>query len=147
MKGKERFIVTIIAFFLLFSMSIGYAVYSIRTNVGGMAALYGNGDVVISNAVLTNYKNLQNPVNPTINGKSISFSLNFFVARTEEALNDQYYATYQITITNDSVFDYRFSAGDFHPSISTQEESAEISYLLEGIEVDEVIPSKESKTF
>ena len=147
MKGKERFIVTIIAFFLLFSMSIGYAVYSIRTNVGGTAALYGNGDVVISNAVLTNYKNLQNPVNPTVNGKSISFSLNFFVARTEEALNDQYYATYQITITNDSVFDYRFSAGDFHPSISTQEESAEISYLLEGIEVDEVIPSKESKTF
>ena len=59
MKGKERFIVTIIAFFLLFSMSIGYAVYSIRTNVGGTAALYGNGDVVISNAVLTNYNNLQ----------------------------------------------------------------------------------------
>ena len=148
MKGKERFLVTLIALFLFFSMSIGYAVFTARTNINGTSTFTKNGKITISNAVLTNYRNLQNPVNPTIDGMSISFMLDFYVARTEEALNDDYFATYQITIDNDTFFDYSFSSGDFHASITTpNEEDAEISYLLEWIEPNEIIPSKETKTF
>ena len=148
MKGKERFLVTLVVLFLFFSMSIGYAIYGARTNVNGVATFSKNGEVTISSAVLTNYENLVNPANPVVNGRTISFSLNFNVARTEEALNDDYFATYQITISNDSVFDYTFSSADFTPSLSTQnEEDIEISYSLDEIEMGEVIPSKDSKTF
>ena len=148
MKGKERLIVSLLALFLFLSMSVGYALYSLRLNVTGSATFTKNGAVTISSAVLTNYKNLQNPANPVIDGTDISFVLNFFVARTEEALNDDYYATYQITVDNDSVFDYHFSTADFNASLTTgNEEDVAITYLIEGIETDEVIPSKETKTF
>ncbi len=147
MKGKERLVVSLLALFLFLSMSVGYAIYSVRLNVNGSSTFTKNGAITISSAVLTNYKNLQNPSNPTIDGMGISFSLNFFVARTEEALNDDYFVTYQITIDNDSVFDYHFSSEDFDATLTLgNEEDAQISYLLEGIETDEVIPSKETKT-
>ena len=148
MKGKERLIVSLLALFLFLSMSIGYALYSARVNVNGAATFSHNGAITISSAILTNYKNLQNPVNPTIDGTDVSFALEFFVARTEEALNDEYKAVYQITIDNDSVFDYHFSATDFNVSLSVgNEDDVEISYLLEGITTNELIPSKETKTF
>ena len=148
MKDKGRMVVSIIFFCLLFSIGIGYATYTRQTTVGGTATFYRNGEVTITSAILTDYKNLQNPNNPVVNDKNISFDLNFYVARTQEALNDEYYATYQITISNDSVFDYKFRAADFTPSLNTQnEEDIEVSYYLEGIEVDENIPSKSTKTF
>lgn len=148
MKGKERILVTLVFLFLFFTMSIGYALYSARINTNGTATFIKNGEITISSAVLTSYENLLNPANPTVDGRSISFNLNFNVARTDEALNDEYSATYQITISNDSVFDYTFSSADFAPSLSTQnEEDIEISYFLDGITMGEVIPSKDTKTF
>ena len=148
MKSKEQIIVTLLALFIFFSMSIGYAVYGARVNISGNSTFFKNGVVSISSAVLIDSKNLQNPENPTVDGTKISFNLNFFVDRTEEALNDDYYATYQITISNDSVYDYTFQAGNFTPSLTTaNNDDMEISYSIEGIVQNEVIPSKESKTF
>ena len=148
MKGKERLIVSLLALFLFLSMSIGYAIYTFRLNINGSSTFVKNGAITISSAVLTNYENLQNPENPTIDGTRISFGLDFFVARTDEALNANYYATYQITIDNDSVFDYLFSAADFGVSLTMgNEEDVAITYLLDGIETNELIPSKDTKTF
>ena len=148
MKSKEQIIVTLLALFIFFSMSIGYAVYGANVNVSGNSTFFRNGVVSISSAVLTDYKNLQNPQNPEVDGTRISFDLNFFVDRTEEALNDDYYATYQITISNDSVYDYTFLTSNFTPSLTTENsEDMEVSYSISGIVQNEVIPSKESKTF
>lgn len=147
MKTKGRLIITLVFFCFLFTMSIGYALYHIQNNISAQATFLKNGEITITSAILTDYHNLQNPENPTINDKNISFNLNFYVARTEEALNDTYYATYQITITNDSVFAYNFQSGDFNPSLNTQNEDIEITYEINGIEANEIIPSKSSKTF
>ena len=148
MKGKERIIVTLMALFIFCFTTVGYAVYTVNANITGQAKFLKNGSVIIESAILTDYKNLENPANPQINDTRISFDLNFNVARTDEALNDDYYATYTITITNDSVYDYTFQAGNFTPSLNTESnEDMSVSYHLDGITPNEVIPSKESKTF
>lgn len=148
MKDKGRIVITIVFFCLLFSMSIGYATYISKTNINGNATFYKNGKITISSAVLTDYKNLQNPINPIIEDTNISFNLNFYVPRTEEGLNDTYYATYQVTIDNDSVFDYIFKSSDFSTDLNIQNaEDIELSYSTEGIEINEVIPTKSTKTF
>ena len=148
MKDKGRIVITIVFFCLLFSMSIGYATYISKTNINGNATFYKNGKITISSAVLTDYKNLQNPINPIIEDTNISFNLNFYVPRTEEGLNDTYYATYQVTIDNDSVFDYIFKSSDFSTDLNIQNaEDIELSYFTEGIEINEVIPAKSTKTF
>ena len=148
MKDKGRIVITIVFFCLLFSMSIGYATYISKTNINGNATFYKNGKITISSAVLTDYKNLQNPINPIIEDTNISFNLNFYVPRTEEGLNDTYYATYQVTIDNDSVFDYIFKSSDFSTDLNIQNaEDIELSYSTEGIEINEVIPAKSTKTF
>ena len=66
MKDKGRIVITIVFFCLLFSMSIGYATYISKTNINGNATFYKNGKITISSAVLTDYENLQNPINPII---------------------------------------------------------------------------------
>lgn len=148
MKNKEKIIITLIALFLFVTMSIGYATYSLRLDASGQATFTKNGSLIISNAILTDYKNLQNPQNPTINGNSIAIDLNFTVARTQEALDDDYYATYTITVLNDSFYDKRFESGIFNPSVSTNEnEDMTVNYSVDGISLNEIIPSKETKTF
>ena len=147
MKNKSRLIITLVFISLLFTMSVGYAIYGARTTITGTSTFKYNGDVYISSAIITDYKNLQNVENPTVNGTTVSFNLNFFVPRTEEGLNDTYYATYQVTIENDSVFDYVFKASDFTPNINNQNQDMDVSFSVDGIELDEEIPSKSNKTF
>lgn len=148
MKGKERIIVTLMALFIFCFTTVGYAVYTVSANVSGQAKFLKNGSVIIASAVLTDYKNLENPENPQVADTTIIFNLNFNVARTDEALADDYYATYTITISNDSVYDYIFQAGNFTPSLNTQNNTdMSISYSIDGIEPNDVIPSKESRTF
>ena len=148
MKGKERIIITIIALFIFSFMSIGYAMYEKNIFTSGNAKFIKNGEVYLSSAILTNHKNLLNPADPIIDGNNIEINLHFNVSRTEESLNDEYSATYTITITNDSFYDYNYSSSGFSPSVNMEnQDDMEIIYMIEGIENNEIIPSKESKTF
>ena len=148
MKGKERTIITILALFLFSFMSIGYAMYEVKITTSGHATFTKNGEVYLSSAILTNHHNLLNPENPEIDGTNIRINLHFNVPKTEEGINDEYSAAYTITITNDSFFDYTYSSSSFNPSVNMEnQEDVEIVYTLDGIENNEIIPSKESKTF
>ena len=146
MKGKERIIVTLIAFFLFCFMSVGYATYGANVSVQGQAKFLKNGEVYIDSAVLSGHKNLTNPVNPEVEGKRISFDLDFDVPRTEEGLQDDYYATYTITIVNDTVFNYTFNQSSFIPELNLSNNDGQITYDLSGIQNGEQINSKEAKT-
>ena len=146
MKGKERIVVTLIALFLFCFMSVGYATYEVNLGVQGQARFLKNGDVYIDSAILSNYKNLTNPTNPQIEGKTISFDLGFNVPRTEEGLQDDYYATYDITIVNDTVFDYTFNPTSFVPELNLSNNDGQITYNISGIQNGEKIGSKEAKT-
>lgn len=146
MKGKERLVVTLIALFLFCFMSIGYATYEVNLGVQGQARFLKNGEVYIDSAILSNYKNLTNPTNPQVEGKTISFDLGFNVPRTEEGLQDDYYATYDITIVNDTVFDYTFNPTSFVPELNLSNNDGQITYNISGIQNGEQIASKEAKT-
>jgi len=146
MKGKERLFITLIALFLFCFMSVGYATYGVNISSMGQAKFLKNGEVYIDSAILSNNKNLLNPTNPTVEGKTITFDLSFNVPRTDEALQDDYFATYDITIVNDTVFDYTFNSTSFIPELNLSNEDGEITYTLTGIENGEKINSKEAKT-
>ena len=148
MKSKERLIVTLVALFLFAATSVGYALYNVYLNTSGHATFAKNGKVAITNATLFSYSNLDNPQNPTYTDDHISFSLKFTVARNQAAFNKEYSATYEITIANNSFYDYNFSASTFTPSAQTEANTDMIvSYTLDGIEIGETIPSGSSKTF
>ena len=148
MKGKGNFIITLIALFLFGSISIGYAAYGARGEISGTATFTKNGEVIISSAVLTGYQNLLNPEDPVIDGRNIELELHFNVPQTEEALADVYSATYTITITNNSFLNYRYETSNFNPSIAIQnQDDFDLVYYTEGIEINEIIPALESKTF
>ena len=148
MKSKESIIVTLIALLLFAFTSVGYAVYNAQARIEGQSTFTKNGEIVISSAILTDYKNLLNQENPTIDGHSIHFNMNFNVAPTEEALQDEYYGLYTITISNNTFYDYTFNEAHFNPSLTTiNNEDMEVSYELEGIEAGDVIPTLDSVTF
>ena len=146
MKGKGRLIVTLTALLLFCFMSVGYATYGAHTSVLGEAKFLKNGDVYIESAVLSDNKNLVNPTNPEVEGKRISFDLDFNVPRTDEGLQDDYYATYTITIVNDTVFNYTFSPSSFVPELTLSNNDGQITYDISGIQDGEQINSKEAKT-
>ncbi len=148
MKSKERVIVTLIALLLFASMTVGYAVYGVQTRIEGQSTFHKNGTITISSATLTDFKNLINQENPLVDGTSIHFDCNFNVPRTEEALQDDYYAEYTITISNNTFYDYIFETTDFNPTLATiNNENIEVSYSLDGIELGDSIPTLSDVTF
>lgn len=147
MNNKFRLIVTIIVLSIFLLMSVGYATYNIRTSIGGKVGFNANGEVAITNVVLSDYSNLSNPENPTYTKDSISFDLVFNVDNNS-ALAYDYYAEYDVTITNDSFYDYEFASSVFTPSIDTStNENMNVDYVLDGIELGEIIPALDSKSF
>ena len=147
MKSKESLIVTLIALLLFAFTSVGYAIYSVENRIEGQGTFAKNGKVQITSAILTDNKNLDNIEDPTFEDTTIHFNLNFNVPRTEEALQDEYYATYAITISNNSFYDSIFEASHFNPSLSTiNNEDMDVSYELEGIEMGDTISSLTATT-
>lgn len=147
MNNKFRLIVTIIVLSIFILMSVGYATYNIKTKIAGEVSLGANGEVAITNVVLSDYSNLSNPGAPTFTKDSVSFDLVFNV-ENNSALDDDYYAEYDVTITNDSFFGYEFASSVFTPSVETSaNENMNVDYVLDGIEPGEIIPALESKTF
>lgn len=148
MKSKERLFITLIALFLFISMSVGFALYNAYVGTTGHATFTKNGKVAITSATLYSYSNLDNPQNPSYTDDKISFSLKFTVARSQSAFNKEYSATYEITISNGSFYDYAFSANTFSPSAETEANADMIvTYTLDGIEIGDTIPSGETRTF
>lgn len=148
MKSKQRLIVSLIALFIFASMSVGYALYNANVNVSGKATFKKSGKVAITNAVISDYSNVKNPTNPTYTDDKISFSITFNSVSARADFNKEYYATYTITIKNDSFYDYTFSATTFSPSLETSSNTDMIvTYSTDGLEINDVIPSGEERTF
>ena len=147
MKNKYRLIITIITIFIFLFTTIGYAVYGARVTTQGSVYFGKNGEIAITNVTLTSNNNLQNPEDPTFTKDSINFNLNFNVP-SNSALDDEYSATYSITISNTSFYDYEFASAVFNPSIeTTNNPNMNVLYELSGIEVGETIPELSTKTF
>lgn len=147
MKNKSRLIITIITISIFLFTTVGYAVYGAKVRTQGSVYFGKNGEIAITNVSLTSNHNLQNPEDPTFTKDSINFNLNFTVP-SNSALDDEYSATYNITISNTSFYDYSFASAVFNPSIeTTNNQNMDVSYELSGIEVGEIIPELSTKTF
>ncbi len=147
MNKKQSLIVTIITLSIFLFTSVGFAIYNVNLSVNGTGLFPKNGEIFISNVVLSSYSNLENPADPVFTNDSISFDLNF-VVESNSNLDDDYSATYDITITNESFFPYAFASSVFNPSVETiNNQDMNISYDITGIEVGEIIPKLSSKTF
>lgn len=110
-------------------------------------AKFLTGVIAITNVSLSDYSNLQNPVNPSFTNDSVSFDLNFSVLNNS-SLDDDYYAEYDVTITNDTLEDYSFASSIFTPSVATSTNTdMDVEYIIDGIEAGDIIPSEDSATF
>ena len=58
MNNKFRLIVTILVLSIFLLMSVGYATYNIKTKIAGEVSLGANGEVAITNVILSDYSNL-----------------------------------------------------------------------------------------
>ncbi len=146
-NNKLILIISIITFSIFLSMSVGYAIYGARMTGTGSVTFKAPGIIAITDVTLSGHSNLTNPSNPEYTQDSIIFDLDFFV-ENNSALQDEYYADYLVTITNDTFNDYNFASPLFNPSIETQNnENMNVTYDLIGIDLGDTIPSSESKTF
>ena len=147
-KNSAIYLVTI-AFLTLF-LGIGYAtVNNVSLVISGSAESLENGEVEIINVTLSDYSTyLKNPTNPQFTANSIFFDLTFNVPREQNAYGYDYHASYEVTLKNDSLFDYQFASSMFTPSITTQNDpDMDVTYSLEDIELNETIPAKTTRVF
>ena len=147
MNNKQRLVITVVTFLAFALMSVGFATYRIKLNIAGVATFTKNGKIAITNVTLVSSNNITDPQSPTFTDDSINFNLDFSVNNNSE-LTQEYSATYEITMTNTSFYDYHFASSMFTPNVQTTNGGdVDVTFSLEGIEIGEVIPSGESKTF
>ena len=137
----------------VFSMAIGYAtINNVNLTINGTASLAENGNVTISSARLNTYENVVTS-DPSIN--STHDAINFNISTTVETAEDlevNHFARYQVTIDNDSLYDYRVTPNTFNATISSgNSEDIIITSTIEDAEGNQannaIIPKKSSSTF
>ena len=144
MKKKISYLILFLLLFVFSFLTVGYALYSKNLGISGNVRLKSQGDVYIANVILSDSSNLTNASNPEFTDTSIDFNFEF----NGEGMNDTYFAEYDITIVNDTFYDYEFGSSKFTPDISFGEtNNATIDFTFEDITEGEIIPSGGSKTF
>lgn len=147
MNNKSRLIITVVTFLAFALMSVGFATYRIRLNVAGVATFTKNGKIAITNVALVSSSNITDPQDPTFTDNSINFNLDFHVQNHND-LTQEYKATYEVTLSNTSFYDYIFASATFTPTIeTTNNTNLEVSFTVEDVEAGDVIASGETKTF
>ena len=145
MKNKivQISIFLIVILFVVFS-GVGFATYGASLFARGTTIITTQGKIRISNVILTDNNNLTNTENPSFSDENIDFHFAF----SGNGMNDTYYAVYNITISNDSFYDYTFGSDKFTPDIDFGDTAnATIDFTFEDIEEGEKIPSRTSRTF
>lgn len=141
-KTKIEIIIGILVISIFVLETVGYAYYNQILNIGGNLVLKSDGKVEITNVVLNSQVGAVEKSAPTFNDNSVSANVEFNVTD----INLSYEISYDVTITNDSSYDYVFSNTDFSTDISVNDGS-QVNLLINGISLGDPIPKKSSKTF
>lgn len=145
--------VSILLAVVLSFVSIGYAVYGQKLNVLGNITFENNQGVVaiteVTFVTASSYNASANPA-PSVDGQSIDFNLEF--AKEQGTTHNDYRAVFEITIENDTYYDYGFNLANFQPVITNSQgipvEDELTIYLAEdGPQLGDTIPAGESITF
>lgn len=91
--------------------------------------------------------NVLNQQNPTFSDMSANFNVTF--KRADDATTNDFKATYEVELTNDSYSNYIFRGFDFNPVItaSSDEDSAVLHLEVEGVTNGETLAPGSSKRF
>ncbi len=147
-KSYTNIIVVALLLVVLGAMTVGFAFYRQTLNIGGSAIVVGNGNIYISNVTVGTLRNAT--TTPTYDASSIDFNLYF--DSTNATNNTDYSATYTITVTNDSVYDYAWVMPGYTPTVYGMNmekyyDTSQIRYTVSGISAGDTIPSKGSATY
>ena len=147
--NKTSIIIFILFVFAITFMTVGFALYGKTLNFGGTAILKKNGKVYISNVrtISTNH----GTANPEHTDTNIDFNMEFTTTQSQSDAND-YGAVFEVTITNESFYDYTYSMPSYSPTINRKSngapiDSSYIGYTTEGIDTGDIIEKGTSKTF
>lgn len=144
-KNKSQLMITILVLFAISFMTVGFARYNQVVNLGGTAVVKPDGKLTIHAVQFIEGANYEHEPQPNVlQGSNVNFDLAFETV-TDSSAN--YYAIYNITIKNDSSYDYVYSIPGYHPTIQNGLYDDYIEYEISQISAGEVIAAKSEKTF
>lgn len=147
-KNKSFIIVVILFIIALAFMTVGFAAYNQLLNISGTATLKPDGKIYIKSVQVTSKSTTATvSPDPTFTETSITnFNLSF---ATDNNLSTQYYAVYEITIANESSYDFIYRYPNY--SLTVTKDGRTYGNLLtvttNGISNGETIPSGTDKVF
>lgn len=106
-------IIGILVFVVLFSLTVGYALYSQILSLDGNVAVKTQGDFYINRVSYISGSNVDTTKTPTHTDKTINFNLVF----TSAGLDADYTAVYEIEVNNDTFYDQTFNGFVFAPKV------------------------------
>lgn len=132
--------ILIISIFVL--ETAGYAHYNQLLGIAVDLSLKADGEVVITNVVLNSATNAIETATPIYSNRDINLFNEFNVT----TLENTYEISYNITIANNTHYDYVFTNNDFNYSITVQDDSS-LDVYLDGIAIGDAIPKMSEITF
>ncbi len=144
--------VSILLAVVLSFISVGYAVYGQRLSVLGNVVFQNNqGVVAITDVTFVSASSYNSSANPAHTDDSVDFNLTF--AKEQGTTHSDYRAVFEVTIDNDTYYDYEFNLANFQPVIqNSQHIDVDPSYLTvylapDGPQLGDSIPAGDSITF
>src|SRR5574344_781519 len=141
---KNQSIILLIAFITILSfISVGFASYNQLTSFSGLAHVLKGGKVEITNISLVSSSNVQSSATPTFNEQNATFNIVF------GGTDSIYQAVYEVTITNNSVYNYNYAGFNYNPTVTSANGTGvgTLSVTTTGITNGDVIAPGDSKTF
>ena len=122
---KPEVIIGLLLLFVISALTVGYARYSTVISLNGTSTFRPNGKVRISNITIANSQNLSDESH-TVDGMNVGFNVKF----NNQGEGAGYYITYEITVTNDSFYEYEFTPASYVPNVSATASTVNVSYEL-----------------
>ena len=141
-SNKIELIIGIIIISIFVFETIGFAHYNKELGSNIDLTLKADGTAKITNVVLNEAIGAEEKSSPIFDSNSVQLFFDYNVT----TLTETYAIKYDITITNDSAYDYIFSQNDFNASLNIDDGSS-VEVIVEGINLGDKIQKKSEVTF
>lgn len=140
---NKNIIIALIFIILLSFISIGFASYDQITSISGLTTVKKAGIVEITDVTLVSSSNVQSSATPTFDKQNATFNIVF------GGTDATYQAVYQITLTNNSVYDYAYAGFNYNPTVTSTNGTGTgtLTVTTTGISNGDIIAPGASKVF
>ncbi len=151
MKNKKNngFKIVVILFIIALAfMTVGFAAYNQLININGTATIKPDGKIHIESVVVKD-KTLNATIEPApafTDEEITNFNLSFY---TDNNLTTEYYATFEITISNESSYDFLYREPNYSLTVTKDGNIYNdlLTITISNITNGESIPKESKKTF